>query len=503
MSDILIGLTAVLTPYNLLVCILGLFVGVLFGALPGFSATMAVAIFVPFTYSMEPGSALLLLSGLYCGGVYGGSIPAVLLGIPGTPASAPTALEGNALVRKGEAGKALHVVTLASVFGGFLSAVCLLVFSGLLAKVAMMVGQPEQMFITIFGLSVVIMLSEDNLYKGVMVAIVSLILACFGQDPIEGYPRFTYGFSQMVSGLNVNAVLIGLFSLPEVFKMLEDPFGKIAESGKVGSMKLKFSLIKKNFGNALRSTAIGVGVGIVPAAGPDIAAFMAYNQAKKASKNPEMFGNGSEEGIVAAESGNNGATGGSLIPLLTLGIPGSAPAALFLSAMILHGVRPGPTLFTEHAETVYTMIIGFAVINLLMYFVGMFYCKAGSMILKIPKAILATSIVVLAIVGTFATNKNMFDVWVMLASGTIGYIMIRNDFPIAPIALALLLGSNMEKAWSVTKTLYAGEIYMIFTRPLTTILALFTIFSFAFPLIKMFRNKRKAAKAAGNQAEVK
>lgn len=185
-----------------------------------------------------------------------------------------------------------HLVTLASVFGGFLSAMCLLVFSGLLAKVAMMVGQPEQMFITIFGLSVVIMLSEDNLYKGVMVAIVSLILACFGQDPIEGYPRFTYGFSQMVSGLNVTAVLIGLFSLPEVFKMLEDPFGKIAESGKVGSMKLKFSLIKKSLVNALRSTAIGVGIGIVPAAGPDIAAFMAYNQAKKASKEPEKFGTG-------------------------------------------------------------------------------------------------------------------------------------------------------------------------------------------------------------------
>lgn len=494
MSEILVGLTAVLTPYNLLICLVGLFVGVLFGALPGFSATMAVAIFVPFTYSMEPGSALLLLSGLYCGGVYGGSIPAVLLGIPGTPASAPTALEGNALVRKGEAGRALHLVTLASVFGGFLSAMCLLVFSGLLAKVAMMVGQPEQMFITIFGLSVVIMLSEDNLYKGVMVAIVSLILACFGQDPIEGYPRFTYGFSQMVSGLNVTAVLIGLFSLPEVFKMLEDPFGKIAESGKVGSMKLKFSLIKKSLVNALRSTAIGVGIGIVPAAGPDIAAFMAYNQAKKASKEPEKFGTGSDEGIVAAEAGNNGATGGSLIPLLTLGIPGSAPAALFLSAMILHGVRPGPTLFTEHAETVYTMIIGFAVINLLMYFVGMFYCKAGSMILKIPKAILATSIVVLAVVGTFATNKNMFDVWVMFASGVIGYIMIRNDFPIAPIALSLLLGSNMEKAWSVTKTLYEGELYMIFTRPLAAILALLTIASFAFPIIKMWRKRKAAAK---------
>ena len=501
MSEILMGLTAVLTPYNLLICVVGLFVGVLFGALPGFSATMAVAIFVPFTYSMEPGSALLLLSGLYCGGVYGGSIPAVLLGIPGTPASAPTALEGNALVRNGEAGKALHVVTLASVFGGFFSAVCLLVFSGLLAKIAMMVGQPEQMWVAIFGLSVVVMLSEDNLFKGVLVAIVSLILATFGQDPIEGFPRFTYGFSQLVSGFNVTTVLIGLFSLPEVFKMLEDPFGKIAESGKVGSMKLKLSLLKKSIVNAFRSTAIGVGIGIIPAAGPDIAAFMAYNQAKKASKTPEAFGKGSTEGIVAAEAGNNGATGGSLIPLLTLGIPGSAPAALFLSAMILHGIRPGPTLFTEHAETVYTMIIGFAVINLLMYFVGMFYCKAGSMILKIPKAILATSIVVLAVVGTFATNKNMFDVWVMFGAGVIGYIMIRNDFPIAPIALALLLGSNMEKAWSVTKTLYEGELYMIFTRPLATVLALLTIFSFAFPLLKMYRKKRTAAKAAQTEGK--
>ena len=504
MNEILMGLTAVMTPYNLFICVAGLFIGVLFGALPGFSATMAVAIFVPFTYSMEPGSALLLLSGLYCGGVYGGSIPAVLLGIPGTPASAPTALEGNALVRKGQAGKALHLVTLASVFGGFVSALCLLVGSGLLAQVAMMVGQPEQMFITIFGLSVVIMLSEDNLYKGVMVAIVSLILACFGQDPIEGFPRFTYGFSALISGLNVTSVLIGLFSLPEVFKMLEDPFGKIAESGKVGSMKMKLSELKASLYNAIRSTLIGVGVGIVPAAGPDIAAFMAYNQAKKASKHPEQFGQGADEGIVAAESGNNGATGGSLIPLLTLGVPGSAPAALFLSAMILHGVRPGPTLFTEHAETVYTMIIGFAVINLLMYFVGMIYCKAGSMILKIPKAILATSIVVLAVVGTYSTNRNMFDVWVMFGAGVIGYIMIRNDFPIAPIALALLLGSNMEKAWSVTKTLYEGELYMIFTRPLTVALALFTVVSFAFPLYKMYRkhkNKTKAAKAADTEVK--
>ena len=354
-----------------------------------------------------------------------------------------------------------------------------------------MVGQPEQMFVAIFGLSVVVMLSQDNLFKGLMVAVVSLLLATFGQDPVEGFPRFTYGLSQLTGGFSVVPVLIGLFSLPEVFKMLEDPLGKMAESGKVGSMKLKIEDITHNMFNAIRSTVLGVLIGIVPAAGPDIAAFLSYNEAKKASKHPEQFGNGSAEGIVAAEAANNGVTGGSLIPLLTLGIPGSAPAAIFLGAMIIHGVRPGPTLFTQHADTVYTMIIGFALINLLMYIVGMIYCKCGSLILVIPKSILATVIVVLAVVGTFATNKNMFDVYVMLGAGIIGYIMLRNDFPISPVALALLLGTNMEKSLSLTRTMYEGQFYMVFTRPLAAALAIFTVFSFVFPLVKIAKEKKK------------
>lgn len=497
MDSIMAGLSNVFQLSNILVCIGGLFIGILFGALPGFSATMAVAIFVPFTYVMDPGSALLLLSALYCGGVFGGSIPAVLVGIPGTPASAPTAMEGKALVKKGQAGRALNLVTTASCFGGFVSAIALLVCAPLLAKIAKMVGQPEQMFVAIFGLSVVVMLSQDNLFKGVLVAIVSLLLATFGQDPVEGFPRFTYGLSQLTSGFSVVPVLIGLFSLPEVFRMLEDPLGKMAESGKVGSMKLKLKDIVDNIGNAIRSTILGVVIGIIPAAGPDIAAFLSYNEAKKASKEPEKFGNGSAEGIVAAEAANNGVTGGSLIPLLTLGIPGSAPAAIFLGAMIIHGVRPGPTLFTQNAEVVYTMIIGFALINLLMYFVGMLFCKCGSLILVIPKSILATTIVVLAVVGTFATNKNIFDVYVMFGAGILGYIMLRNNFPTSPIALALLLGTNMEKSMSLTRTMYEGELYMVFTRPLAAALAIFTVFSFVFPLVKIWR-KRKQAKVTQN-----
>lgn len=499
MENIMIGFANVFQLSNLLVCIGGLFIGVLFGALPGFSATMAVAIFVPFTYVMEPGAALLLLSALYCGGVFGGSIPAVLVGIPGTPASAPTAWEGKALVQKGEAGRALHIVTLASCFGGFVSSVALLVCAPLLAKIAKMVGQPEQMFVAIFGLSVVVMLSQDNLFKGLLVAFVSLLLATFGQDPVEGFPRFTYGLSQLTGGFSVVPVLIGLFSLPEVFKMLEDPFGKMAESGKVGSMKLKLTDITNNIGNAIRSTILGVGIGIIPAAGPDIAAFLSYNEAKKASKHPEEFGHGSAEGIVGAEAANNGVTGGSLIPLLCLGIPGSAPAAIFLGAMIIHGVRPGPTLFTQNAAVVYTMIIGFALINLLMYVVGMIYCKCGSLILIIPKSILATTIVVLAVVGTYATNKNMFDVFVMFGAGIIGYIMLRNDFPTSPIALALLLGANMEKSMSLTRTMYEGQLYMVFTRPLAAALAIFTVVSFVLPLMKIAKEKKKK-KAEEGQA---
>lgn len=492
MSNVLIGFANVLQPINLLICLGGLAVGVLFGALPGFSATMAVAVFVPFTYTMNPGAAFLLLSGLYCGGVYGGSIPAVLVGIPGTPASAPTALEGKALVKKGEAGRALNLVTLASAFGGFFSSLTLLVCAPLLAKIAMMVGAPEQIFVAIFGLSVVVMLSQDNLFKGSLVAVVSLLIACFGQDPVMGFPRFTYGRPELTGGFDVVVILIGLFSLPEVFKMLEDPLGKMAETGKVGSMKLKLTDITENIVNAFRSTICGVLIGIIPAAGPDIAAFLSYNEAKKASKHPEEFGNGSAEGIVAAEAGNNGVTGGSLIPLLTLGIPGSAPAAIFLGAMIIHGVRPGPTLFTQHADTVYTLIIGFAIINLLLYFVGIAYCKCGSMILLIPKAILATVIVILATIGTFSINKNLFDVFVMFGAGVLGYIMLRNDFPTSPIALALLLGPMLEKAVAITSTMYEGNILAMFQRPLTTILMVFTILSFAFPFIKAHLEKKKA-----------
>lgn len=492
LQNILLGIQGAFTLENLFFEFAGVLIGIIFGALPGFSATMGVAVFVPFSYVLEPGAAMLLLSGVYCGGVYGGSIPAVLIGIPGTPASVPTSFEGRAMVSRGLSGEALATVTFASAFGGFISAVALLLFAPLLAIVALKVGPPEQMMIAIFGLSVVSMLSEGNMLKGLFVAFVSLMIATVGQDPMLGFPRFTFGNFMLTGGFETVSVLIGLFSLPEVFKMLEKKTEE-GKAAKVSKMRLDLKEIAGNWLNLIRSTLIGIGIGIIPAAGPDIASFLSYNEAKKASKNPEQFGKGSAEGIIASEAANNGVTGGSLIPLLTLSIPGSAPAAIFLGAMIIHGLRPGPLLFTQHAASVYTLLVGFAVINIMLFFAGWFFCRFAGKILVIPKQILAIIIVVLATVGSFSIQQNMMDVVTMYVAGIVGYFMVKYNYPLSPVALALLLGPMLEESITLTNTMYSN-FFMIFTRPLTVVFALFIVFSLFWPLIKKhFLARRNAA----------
>lgn len=494
MENIIVGLLNVCTPVNLLIMAGGLMAGIVFGALPGFSATMGVAVFVPFSYALDPDSALLLLSGVYCGGVYGGSIPAILLGIPGTPASAPTAMEGRALTKRGESGHALALCTAASSIGGILSSLALLFLAPVLAIIALRVGPPEQIMIAVFGLSVVCVLSEGNMLKGLLVGFFSLLLATIGQDPQVGFPRFTFGNLNLYAGVSLVPILIGIFSLPEVFKMLEDSGESFVEVASTGKMYLKIKDFAKNTVNLIRSTLIGIGIGIIPAAGPDIASFLAYNETRKASENKEDFGNGSIEGILASESANNAVTGGSLIPLLSLGIPGSAPAAIFLGAMYIHGLRPGSQLFTANASIVYTLLVGFAVINVLMFFAGWIFCKFAKIVLVIPKSILATMIVILATVGSFAINKSMFDVLQMYIAGLVGYIMVKNDYPVSPVALALLLGGMLETAISQTVVMYPNNILMMFLRPYTLVFSLLVVLSFAWPFISKKLKARKNSK---------
>ena len=403
---ILDGMVNFFSLTNVLCALGGLSLGVVFGVLPGFSATMAVSVFVPFSFWLEPAAALIMLSGLYCGAIYGGSITAILIGIPGTPASVPTTFDGVHIVRRGEAGRALGLVTWASAFGGSVSAVALMTGAPLLAVVALKVGPPEQFALTVFGLSVVCILTKENMLKGILIGVFSLIISCVGQDPIHAFPRFTFGIHEILTGLPLIPILIGAFSLPEVFRMIENGIRKQRSvNARVGRLMVSLADIKNTLSNAIRSAFIGVGIGVIPAAGPDIAAFISYNQAVSSSKEPQSFGRGNINGIIAGETANSACTGGSLIPLLTLGIPGSAPAALYLGALYIHGMRPGGQLFTENALTTYTLLAGFLIINILLFFVGMLFCRFSVKVVNVSGIILAPSIIILTVVEAFATPR--------------------------------------------------------------------------------------------------
>lgn len=497
LENVLLGLQNLFTGTHMLVCAVGLIAGIVFGALPGFSATMGCAVMIPFTYSMEPSAALLLLSGVYCGGVYGGSIPAILLGIPGTPASAPTAFEGRALTQQGKAGKALGICTYGSALGGLVSSIALICASPLLAKLAVMVGPPEQMMIAIFGLSVVCMLSPETFFKGLLVACVALLLATIGQDPLFGFPRFTFGSLNLYGGVSLVPILIGLFSLPEVITMLESEDGKLVESAKVGSLFFKLSELKGSLWNTIRSILIGIGIGIVPAAGPDIAAFLSYNQAKRGSKHPEEYGKGSTEGIIASECANNAVTGGSLIPMLTLGIPGESVTAVLMGGLIIHGLQPGPELFTTYAGMTYTFFAGFVLVQFFMLGVGMLGCKGFAQISRLSDAILIPSIFLLCVVGSYAIHNNVVEVAIMLIFGVIGYLARKFDFNAAAIVLGLILGPIGERGLRRSLLISDGDPSILFSTSLCWILIALCVLGVLSPLLmeRMERRMRESAES--------
>ena len=485
---ILSGFSATLQPQNLLFIMIGLLFGVFIGSLPGMTATMGVAVMVPFSYYLPPDTAMLLMSGVFCGAIFGGSISAVLLGIPGTPASVPTAWEGFPLAKRGEAGRALHYCTAGSV--------ALLLFAPILAEFALKFGAPETMMLAIFGMTVVSSLTAGNMLKGGIIAFLSLLLACIGQDPINGYSRFTFGNPQLIGGLSLVPVLIGVFSLPDVFNLVEEIVRTRDQAHetrriKVGSMKISFKEMLSHAVTMVKSAVIGVVIGIIPAASADVAAFLAYNESKRASKHPETFMNGEADGLLASETANNAVTGASLIPLLTLSIPGSAPAALYLGVLYVNGLRPGTTLFEKNAATVYTLMAGFLVVNILMYLVGLAYCKIAGNVVRVPREILVPIILVLCVVGSFACNHNWFDVWVMFLIGAVSYFLSKRGFPLSPIALGLILGPIFEPRLAQTRTMFKGNFLLLFTRPICVVFMVLIVVSLTWPFIRAGLKKLK------------
>ncbi|WP_058487036.1 tripartite tricarboxylate transporter permease [Defluviitalea phaphyphila] len=499
MPELLVnGILSILNIKILGMIVFGVAAGIAIGALPGLTATMGVALLLPLTFGMEAELGILLLLGIYAGAIYGGSISAILLKTPGTPAAAATTLDGFEMSKRGEAGRALGLSTVSSVGGGIISVIMLTLISPQLAKIALKFSSPEYFALAMFGLSIISSISGKHLLKGLIAGVVGLLVSTIGIDLVTGYQRFTFGNINLFNGLSFIPVMIGVFALSQAFVSMEDAISKTNFKQKVNRVLPTKKDLKTIFTTVLRSGLMGTFIGIIPGAGGDIGAFVAYNEAKRFSKHPEKFGTGLPEGIAAPEAANNGVTGGAMVPLLTLGIPGDAVAAIMLGALIMQGLQPGPLLFKDHAQLVYTIFSGFFVANIFILILGLIGIRFFTKIINIPKYILTPVILILCIVGSYAINNNLFDVFVMFVSGIIGYLMEKLEFPASPVVLALILGPMAERELRKSLIMSEGDISVLFTRPISAVLLILAIITLFTPIIKSVIAKAKNKKVDKN-----
>lgn len=485
---------SVLTLKNLLFMSFAVPIGIMAGALPGFTATMAVALMVPFTFTMEPISGLVTIGALYCATIFGGSFSAILLNTPGTPSSIGTTFDGYPMARQGRGEEAIYTATIASGIGGFVGTIILIAFVVPLAKVSLRFGPPEYFWTSIFGLTIIASLSSQSILKGIAGGAMGIMISMIGVAPVGGDVRFNLGLASFQGGVELISVLIGFFCLPEVLRMALTPDTTYSEVGKNENGKSVITVAMRNvfghMGNTFRSSVIGALVGILPGAGGNIANLIAYNEAKRAAKDPETFGKGNAQGIVATESSNNAVVEGAMVPLLALGIPGSPPAAIIYGALLLQGLTPGPDLFTKGAHITYAFMLSFFVSNIIMVVMGFFAGKAiYKMVLKIPTRVLAPGILMLTIVGSYSIRGNEMDVLVMLVSGIAGFILRELDFNPGPIVLGLILGPIAEKG--LVQGLLMGRMVsttspwiVFFTRPICIVLIILSLLSAFWPFLK-------------------
>lgn len=478
----------------------GTFLGIVIGALPGLTATTGVAIFLPLTFYMEPVPALGFLLGIFCGGMYGGSITAILINTPGTPAGAATVIDGHPMAQKGEAYRALQMALYASTIGGLISCAALMFFAPMLASAALKFSYAEYFALGVFGLSIVAGLSNGNIFKGILSCTIGLFVGCMGMDPISGYPRLAFGKTALLGGFELIPVLIGIFAFAELVKQCAEKAQRgdakdeiIAVSGK--------SLTKQDWKRCaapiIKGSIIGTFIGAVPATGGGTAAFLSYGEQRRATKDPE-YGNGSIEGVAASESANNGATGGTLIPMLCLGIPGDSVTAVMMGALIIQGLVPGPTLFTDHADTINGLYIALLIANIFMLLMGQVGLRWFYKVCEIPKEVLQPIIFGLCLIGSYAANSNMFDVGSMLAFGVGGYILLRFGMPMTPVLLGLILGditeANLRRGLIATN----GDFFAFVNRPICLVILAFTVFSLIFTITRMLKD-RKAGKVINEE----
>ncbi len=474
-----------LDPLSLGLILLSSLVGVVIGALPGLTATMGIALMTTLTIKMPPAQALLVLVCTYVGAIYGGSRSAILLNIPGTPASAASCLDGHALAKQGQAGRAMGIATSGSVLGTLIGMFFLALFTPILGNLALKFQSYEFFWLAVFGVVIAGTLTGNDPLKGWIAGLVGVFTATIGQEAIYAYDRFTFGSRDLAGGISLVPALVGAFGFAELLVVARERATPVKVSP-FDSVIPRIADVLRHWRTILRSGAIGTFIGILPGVGEDVAAWSSYAAAKRASKEPEQFGKGSIDGLMAAETGDNACVPGAVIPVLTLGIPGSAPAAVLMAAMLIHGVRPGPMIMVEAPQFVYEVVamMLFATLGILFY--GLTLTRLLVRVLMVPKPIIVPIIFVLCVVGTYAIASRLFDVWVMLVFGALGYVLRRGGFPVAPLVLGLVLGDLMEKGLRRGLVLSDGDPTPFFARPISAVLwiSIVIIVALKFPAVR-------------------
>lgn len=482
------GFSLAMTPMNLLFIFIGVCLGQLIGALPGLGPSAGMALLLPITFGIPPATAIMMLAGIMYGGMYGGTLTSVLVNVPGEAASVMTAVDGHKLAKQGRAGVALSISAIGSFLAGVAAVAALVFVTPPLAAFALSFSSPEYFLLAALGITATASIGSGSPLKAILMAVFGLMIALVGTDPILGVSRLTFGSTELLDGIDFLPVAIGIFGIAEVLASMERSY----DSEPIKTRLRDMWLTAKDWAECrlaiLRGGTLGFFIGIMPGAGPTVASILAYVMEKRFSKHPERFGNGALDGVAASESANNSAAHGALIPMLALGIPGSASTAVLLAALVLQGIRPGPTLLVEQADLVWSLIASMFIGNVILLVLNLPLAPAFASLLRIPYEYFAPGILVISLVGAYATTLSLFNVGLTLFFGMVGYLMIKADLPRAPVVLAVVLAQLMESSLRQSLMLSEGSLVIFVQRPLSAILLILVIGSLLLPIINMARD---------------
>lgn len=492
------GLAGACSPFNFAMMLTGLIIGVLAGALPGITMLNAIILVLPFTYNMDIVPSLLLMTSVYGGGIFGGSITGILFNIPGDPMNVPATWEGYAMNKKGEVSKALGLAILGSALGGFLASIIMTAVSPPFAKIALSFSSAEYFAVVFLGLVSVVVIGTQSIGSALICLFLGMLLGTIGIDDVYGAARFTFGSRLLETGVNFTIVLIGLFAIGEVLDQLCES-NKAPDDIMKGRPKVNFPTIKECLGlkgSLFRGLGIGTVIGAIPGAGATVASFVSYGVERQACKKPELFGKGSHEGLYSTSAAINASTGGAMIPLLTLGIPGSGATAVMMGAFLLHGIQPGPLLFNKDPNSVYTIFAGMLLCNIVMILAGWICAKFFSELMRVPENIMGAFIIVFCMVGAYALRNDMADLWYMAIFGIVGFYMRRFNLPVSPLVLGVILGPLAERYFLTTMVSENNDITVFFTRPFSATIMFISIALLFWPAFQKRLKQRRAARGA-------